>query len=127
LILRTVAIEIRSPGDKRRDVEDNVAVLIRAGTEVVIVVNPKTRTVIAQDASLRRIFWGDETFEHFAVPDFTFALPEMFGALRRRPVVLTATPTSRNAEAIRLVGQEVSRWITRIGFRLLSTYRLLST
>ena len=86
LIPPTVAIEIRSPGDNRRDVEDKVAVLIRAGTDLVIVVNPKTRTVIAQDVTTRRIFWGDETFEHPAVPGFTFALPEMFDALRlRRP------------------------------------------
>jgi Uma2 family endonuclease len=86
LIPPTVAIEIRSPGDKRRDVEDKVHVLIRAGTDVVIVVNPKTRTVVTQDASSRRIFWGNETFEHPAVPGFTFALPEMFDALRlRRP------------------------------------------
>jgi Uma2 family endonuclease len=81
-----LAIEIRSPGDSRRDIEDKVDVLIRAGTDVVIVVNPKTRTVFAQDATSRRIFWGDETFEHPAAPGFTFALPEMFDALRlRRP------------------------------------------
>jgi len=82
----TVAIEIRSPGDNRRDIEDKIDVLIRAGTDVVIVVNPKTRTVFAQDATSRRISWGDETFEHPTVPGFTFALPDMFDALRlRRP------------------------------------------
>ncbi|HEV2739828.1 MAG TPA: Uma2 family endonuclease [Candidatus Elarobacter sp.] len=84
LIPPTVAIEIRSPGDNRRDVEAKVDVFVRAGAGVVIVVNPKTRTVIAQDAAARRIFWGDETFEHPAVPGFTFALPEMFDALRLR-------------------------------------------
>jgi Uma2 family endonuclease len=86
LIPPNAAIEIRSPGDSRRDVEDKIDVLIRAGTDVVIVVNPKTRTVFAQDASSRRIFWRDETFEHPALPGFTFSLAEMFDALRlRRP------------------------------------------
>lgn len=86
MIPPTVAIEIRSPGDNRRDIEAKVDVLVRAGTDVVIVVNRKTRTVFAQDATSRRIFWGDETFEHPAAPGFTFALPEMFDALRlRRP------------------------------------------
>jgi Uma2 family endonuclease len=86
LIPPNLAIEIRSPGDNRRDLEDKVDVLIRAGTDVVIVVNPKTRTVFAQDATSRTIFWRDETFEHPAVPGFRFALPEMFDALRvRRP------------------------------------------
>jgi Uma2 family endonuclease len=80
------AIEIRSPDDSRRDLEDKIDVLIRAGTEVVIVVNPQTRTVFAQDAATRRIFWRDETFEHPALPGFSFSLAEMFGALRlRRP------------------------------------------
>lgn len=86
LVPPNVAVEIRSPGDSRRDVEAKVDVLVRAGTDVVIVVNPRTRTVIAHDASTRRIFSGDETFEHPAAPGFTFALPEMFDALRmRRP------------------------------------------
>jgi hypothetical protein len=50
------------------------------------VVNPKTRTVFAQDASSRRIFWRDESFEHPALPGFAFSLTEMFDALRlRRP------------------------------------------
>jgi Uma2 family endonuclease len=87
LVPPNVAVEIRSPGDSRRDLEDKIDVLIRAGTDVVIVVNPKTRTVFAQDASSRRIFWRDETFEHPAVPGFTFSLAEMFDALKlRRPI-----------------------------------------
>jgi Uma2 family endonuclease len=86
LLAPNAAVEIRSPGDNRRDIEDKVAVLVRAGTDVVIVVNPKTRTVISQDARSRRIFWGDEVFEHPALPGFAFAVNELFDALRlRRP------------------------------------------
>jgi Uma2 family endonuclease len=84
LIAPNAAIEIRSPGDSGADLEDKIGVLIRAGTDVVIVVNPKTRTVFAQDGSSRRIFWRDETFEHPALPGFTFSLAEMFNALKLR-------------------------------------------
>jgi len=82
LVPPNAAIEIRSPGDSRRDLEDKVATLLRAGTDVVVVVNPRTRTVIAWDAAEKRIFFGDETFRHPALPGFTFALPQMFDVLR---------------------------------------------
>ena len=66
--------------------EDKVAVLLRAGTDVVVVVNPRTKTVIAWDATRKRIFSGGETFEHAALPGLRFALPEMFAAaIMRRP------------------------------------------
>ena len=94
-----IAVEIRSPGDNRRDVEAKVDVLVRAGTGVVIVVNPKTRTVFAQDASSRRIFSGDEAFEHPALPGFTFALPEMFDALRLRRPAERYPPDSSNSRS----------------------------
>jgi Uma2 family endonuclease len=82
LVPPNAAIEIRSPGDSRRDLEDKVATLLRAGTDVVVVVNPRTRTVIASDAVVKRIFSGSETFVHPALPGFTFALPQMFESLR---------------------------------------------
>ena len=86
LVPPNAAVEIRSPGDSRRDLEDKIATLLRAGTDVVIVVNSRTRTVIAWDAHVKRIFSGDETFEHAALPGFRFALPEMFRYLRiQRP------------------------------------------
>jgi Uma2 family endonuclease len=82
LIPPNAAIEIRSPGDNLRDLEDKVATLLRAGTDVVIVVNPRMRTVIAWDADVKRIFSGDETFEHPALRGFRFALSRMFQYLR---------------------------------------------
>jgi len=86
LVPPNAAIEIRSPGDSRTDLEDKVATLLRAGTDIVIVVNPRTRTVIAWEAAQKRIFSGDERFEHPALPGFTFVLTEMFDVLRvQRP------------------------------------------
>ena|ERR1700694_2534074 len=86
LVPPNAAIEIRSPGDSSLDIEDKVATLLRAGTDIVVVVNPRTRTVIASDAQTKRVFNRNETFEHPALPGFTFALAEMFAALdSRRP------------------------------------------
>lgn len=86
LIPPTAAIDIRSPGDSRADLEDKVTTLLRAGTAVVIVVNPRTRTVIAWDTEHKHVFSGDDVFAHAALPGFTFALPRMFDELRlRRP------------------------------------------
>src|ERR1700694_3018539 len=81
LVPPNAAIEIRSPGDSYLDIEDKATTLLRAGTDVVIVVNPRTRTVIAWDAEAKRIFAGDETFEHPALPGVEFSLGRMFASL----------------------------------------------
>jgi Uma2 family endonuclease len=86
LVPPNAAIEVRSPGDSYADLVDKVATLLRAGTDVVVVVNPRTRTVIAWDAATKRIFSRGERFEHPALPGFTFELDAMFEAARfRRP------------------------------------------
>jgi Uma2 family endonuclease len=82
LLPPNAAIEIRSPGDSYADLEDKAATLLRAGTDVVVIVNPRTRTVIAWDTSGKRIFSGTDTFEHPALPGFSFAVPAMFDVLR---------------------------------------------
>jgi Uma2 family endonuclease len=85
LVPPNAAIEIRSPGDSRADIEDKAATLLRAGTDVVIVVNPRTRTVIAWDRENKHIFSRGESFRHAALPGFTFELNDMFEAARFRP------------------------------------------
>ena len=84
LVPPNVVVEIRSPGDRRADVEDKAATFVRAGAELVILVNPRTRTVIAIDATERRIFSGGDSFVHATLPGFTFALSVMFDELRLR-------------------------------------------
>jgi Uma2 family endonuclease len=86
LLAPDVAVEIRSPGDSRADLVDKIETLLRAGTRLVVVVNPRTRTVVAWDAERKRVFAQSETFEHTALPGFTIPLPELFDELRlRRP------------------------------------------
>jgi Uma2 family endonuclease len=86
LLAPDVAVEIRSPGDSRADLVDKIETLLRAGTRLVVVVNPRTRTVVAWDARGKRIFSLPEAFEHSELPGFSFSLAEMFDELRvRRP------------------------------------------
>ncbi len=87
LVAPNAAVEIRSPGDRSADLEDKVATLLRAGTHVVIVVDPRTRTVAAIASGRERSFSGADTFEHDALPGFSFSLAEMFAALDLDPPV----------------------------------------
>ncbi|MEA2687580.1 MAG: hypothetical protein QOD51_187 [Candidatus Eremiobacteraeota bacterium] len=81
LVAPNAAVEIRSPGDRSADLDDKVATLLRAGTHVVIVVDPRTRTVLAIDRESKRTFSLADTFEHAALPGFQFSLAEMFAEL----------------------------------------------
>ncbi|HZW52941.1 MAG TPA: Uma2 family endonuclease [Candidatus Elarobacter sp.] len=85
LVAPDAAVEIRSPGDNRLDLQDKVATLLRAGARVVIVIDPRRRTVVTHDAVGRRTFWETDTFEHPALPGFSFSLAEMFAELDINP------------------------------------------
>jgi Uma2 family endonuclease len=78
LVPPTVAVEIRSPDDRRADLEDKIATLLRAGTDLVIVINTRKRTLTAYERTGQRTFTDSETFEHPALPDFSVSLAEMF-------------------------------------------------
>lgn len=78
-----VAVEILSPDDRRADVDDKIGVYLRAGSLLVIVVDPQQRAVELHDrAETVRL---DETgaIEHWALPDFSYPVAELFGVLRR--------------------------------------------
>jgi Uma2 family endonuclease len=81
-----VAIEILSPGDRPKDVASKVDVYLRGGGRLVLVVDPKRRTIRAIDAAGERIFAGDETFEHLVLPGFTFVVEPFFEEALRRPI-----------------------------------------
>ena len=78
-----VAVEILSPGWKRRNLEHKIGVYLAGGSELVIVVAPKTRTVHLHDAKGERILRADDAIEHAALPGFTLTLPALFAVLER--------------------------------------------
>jgi Uma2 family endonuclease len=82
----TVAIEVLSPGDDPRDVADTVAVYLRGGTSLVIVVDPKTRTVTLHDAAGSNVLGTNDILRHPALPRFKVHLGKLFSGALDLPV-----------------------------------------
>jgi Uma2 family endonuclease len=78
-----VAVEILSPDDRRADIDDKISVYLRAGSSLVIVVDPQQRAVELHDRE--QTVRLDETgaIEHWALPDFSYPVRELFAVLRR--------------------------------------------
>lgn len=79
-----VAIEILSPGDRTIDVDSKIDVYLRGGGTLVLVVDPKRRTIRVVDAVNDHTLAGDETFAHAALPGLTFAVGAFFEEALRR-------------------------------------------
>ncbi|MDQ6943494.1 MAG: Uma2 family endonuclease [Candidatus Eremiobacteraeota bacterium] len=79
-----VAVEILSPGDRARDLEHKIAVYLATGTALVIVIDPRDRSVRLHDARGVRVLLGDDVIAHGALPGFSLTLPALFEELDRR-------------------------------------------
>jgi Uma2 family endonuclease len=75
-----VAFEILSAADRVRHVAHKISVYLAAGTALVVVVEPRDRTVHLHDARGERVLRGDDVLVHDALPGFALALPELFAA-----------------------------------------------
>lgn len=86
-----VAVEILPPGDRRIDVDDKIGVYLRAGSTLVIVVDPRKRVVELHDAS------GKTYLDEDANRARRVARLRLFGArpLRRPTPKLAATGSWR--------------------------------
>jgi Uma2 family endonuclease len=78
-----VAVEILSSDDRRVDVDDKIDVYLRAGSSLVIVVDPKQRVVELHDHEGTVRLGEAQTIEHSALPGFSFPVRELFAVLRR--------------------------------------------
>jgi Uma2 family endonuclease len=78
-----VAVEILSPDDRRADVDDKIGAYLRAGSSLVMVVDPQQRVVELCDRN--ETVRLDETgaIEHWALPEFFYPVRELFAVLRR--------------------------------------------
>ncbi|HEY4440628.1 MAG TPA: Uma2 family endonuclease [Candidatus Elarobacter sp.] len=79
-----VAVEILSPDDVPAHVAHKIAVYLASGSELVIVVQPRDRTVRLHDHDGVRILGGADVVEHDALPGFSLPLASLFGVLDRR-------------------------------------------
>ncbi|GAC1534577.1 MAG: Uma2 family endonuclease [Candidatus Velthaea sp.] len=79
----SVAVEILSPDDRKPDVRDKIATYLRAGTDAVIVVDPKTETVRAESREGVRTFRIGDNFLHASLPGFSLNVLEYFARARK--------------------------------------------
>jgi Uma2 family endonuclease len=78
-----VAVEILSLDDRRIDVDDKIETYLRAGSMLVIVVDPKERIVELHDPLGVRKIDIDGAITHTALPSFHFAVRALFEVLKR--------------------------------------------
>jgi len=78
-----VAVEIRSPDDRNILVLHKIDVYLRAGTTLVILVDPLKRTCILHDAERETTLHDADTISHAAMPGFHFNLSAPFAMLDR--------------------------------------------
>ena len=73
-----VVVEVRSPDDRQADIDEKVRVYLAAGTDVVFLVDPHTRTVTIKDAQATRVIDEDDELEHPALPGFSLRVRALF-------------------------------------------------
>jgi len=78
-----VVFEILLPGDRREDVADKIDVLLRAGTLLVVIVDPQSRLVRLHDATGTQVLREDQIIEHRVLAGFRYPLRELFAELDR--------------------------------------------
>jgi len=79
------AIEIISPGDRSRDIEERIRVYLAGGAKLVLYVDPVERTFAAHDSEGVQHFERDETFTHAALPGFSVLVDSIFKLPKPKP------------------------------------------
>ena len=79
-----VVVEILSPDDRRIDVDDKIDVYLRAGSSLVIVVDPQQRVVELHDLAMTACLDETSVIEHPALPEFSYPVRDLFAVLRRQ-------------------------------------------
>ena len=77
-----VVVEIRSPADLQVDIDEKVRVYLAAGTNVVVLVDPDQRSVIAVDRRATRVMSENDVIAHEMLPEFRLAARRLFETTR---------------------------------------------
>ena len=75
-----LAIEVISPSDSYTEVAEKVAQLLEAGTQLVVLIDPRTRTIALHhhDGAIDRLTEADTLTFGDALPGFECAVAELF-------------------------------------------------
>jgi Uma2 family endonuclease len=71
-------VEILSPGDARRDVDEKIRVYLASGTDVVFVVDPARMTVVAHSSYGVEVFSADDVVIHNSLTGFALPVASIF-------------------------------------------------
>jgi Uma2 family endonuclease len=71
-------VEILSPGDARRDVDEKIRVYLACGTEVVFIVDPARKFVVAHSPDGVEKFSDDAAVAHRSLPGFMLPVASIF-------------------------------------------------
>ncbi|MBV8298870.1 MAG: Uma2 family endonuclease [Candidatus Eremiobacteraeota bacterium] len=74
----TVAVEILSPDDRRRDVDDKIATYLASGTAAVVVVDPQDETIVVHDPGGVHVRRRGETLRHPSMPGLAIDVDDVF-------------------------------------------------
>jgi Uma2 family endonuclease len=77
-------VEVLSPNDRRRDVDEKIRVYLACGSMVVFVVDTHGQTVTVQDGGESHAFTRDEVVRHASLPGFVMPARALFE--RPRPI-----------------------------------------
>lgn len=78
----SVAVEILSADDRAADIIDKTATYLRAGCDLVIVVDPVAEQMVAVDRGARVTFMRGGTFQHTALPGWSVDVTALFDDAR---------------------------------------------
>jgi Uma2 family endonuclease len=76
-----IAVEIRSPGDRPRNISRKIELYLGHGSQIVLDVDPKTRTIVVHDRTAVRTLYEGDRFEHAAASGLTFVVREVFAEI----------------------------------------------
>ena len=79
----SVAVEILSTDDRPRDVRDKIATYLRAGTDAVVIVDPKTETIRVESKGGIASFSIGDRFHHEALPEFQLDVASYFARAKK--------------------------------------------
>jgi Uma2 family endonuclease len=75
--------EILMPSDPAEHIAHKIDVYMRSGTALITFVDPKKRTIRLVDHDGERTLTASDTFQHAALPHFTFDVGEFFAKIDR--------------------------------------------
>ncbi len=79
-----VAVEVLSPNDRRRNVEEKIRVYMACGTGLVAIANPESKNVALHDASGVVTLNIGDTLRHSELPGFAMPIADIFAKSGQR-------------------------------------------